>query len=73
MPGEGVSNRQGQLVCQGCRSDLRQVAQRLVESAQSGTKSLVNIQGYRIDRELGRGGIGAVYLAHHEPTGRRAP
>lgn len=39
---------------------------RLLDKAQHGSKDLIAIQGYRIIKELGKGNMGAVYLAAKE-------
>jgi serine/threonine protein kinase len=45
--------------------------QRLLCQAQTGAGSLLPLRDYFVERELGRGGMGAVYLARHLPSGRR--
>ncbi len=54
--------RQGDYVCKDCRSDPIKIAQSLVE--QEGPL----IKGYSIIKELGKGGMGAVYLAVNNKT-----
>jgi eukaryotic-like serine/threonine-protein kinase len=66
---ETNGQRKGDFVCSACKGSLDLVLQRLLDLALSGNKELVAIQGYRIVRELGRGGMGAVYLACHDTTG----
>ncbi len=71
VSGEAGAQRSGEFVCAACRADPEQIAQRLLEMAKSGRKELLAVEGYAIDRELGRGGMGAVYLATHAEAGRR--
>jgi hypothetical protein len=42
----------------------------LLRRALAGERSLAPIRGYTLLRELGRGGMGAVYLARHDSTGK---
>jgi serine/threonine-protein kinase len=62
-------NRQGQFICATCKADPYQLMRHLLELARSRPAGLPAIQGYKIVRELGKGGMGAVYLVQHETTG----
>jgi len=59
---------QGEFICGACRSDPLKIAQSLVASAKNGSQNLMVIKGYTIIRELGKGGMGAVYLARREDS-----
>jgi pSer/pThr/pTyr-binding forkhead associated (FHA) protein len=58
-------------VCASCRARPEEVMTLLVSLAQAGNRSdLKAIAEYTLLHELGRGGMGAVYLARHRVTGR---
>ncbi|MDT9687359.1 protein kinase [Streptomyces sp. P9(2023)] len=67
--GDGGS-RAGDHLCTDCRSAPDVVIEHLLELADTGRPDLAPIAGHTLLRELGRGGMGAVYLARHEATGR---
>jgi hypothetical protein len=67
-----IGARTGEYVCAACQTDPGAVLRLLLRLAGSiqPTPELAPIAGYTLVRELGRGGMGAVYLARHEATGR---
>ncbi len=69
VSGEVGEHRPGEYVCAECQADPARVVQRLLELSTRGDEELLAVRGYRVLRELGRGGMGAVYLARHEQTG----
>lgn len=63
-----VGQREGEFVCAACQADPFEILKVLLELAKSGDKDLLAIDGYEVVKELGRGGMGAVYLAKHKKT-----
>ncbi len=63
--------RSGEYICAACRSDPFELMKQLLRRASAGDKDLVAIRGYELMRELGQGGMGAVYLARQDKTGQQ--
>ncbi len=68
---ETKTRGRGEYVCAKCRADVSQLVRRLLGQAEAGKAGLQAIRGYEIERELGRGGNGVIYLARHTVSGRR--
>ena len=67
---EEAGQRPGEYVCNQCRADPLAIMKQMLDSASSGEKKLVPIEGYEVREELGRGTMGAVYLARHQLSGK---
>jgi len=68
VSGEAPGKLQGSFLCTKCRSDPMEMVKALIAKADKGDNKLVAIKGYTIIRELGKGGMGAVYLAKKDGT-----
>jgi serine/threonine-protein kinase len=66
---EPGKQEQGDYLCAACRKDPQQLIKALLELARRGNRPLQAIQDYSLLRELGHGGMGAVYLVRHNRTG----
>ena len=60
--------RSGEFVCAACQKNPLALARMLLELAKAGNQNLHAIQGYTLLKEIGRGGMGAVYLARNDKT-----
>ena len=64
-----AGERKGEFICADCKKDPFKIIQYLLAKAGKGDRNIPEIREYAIERELGRGGMGAVYLARHKLTG----
>ena len=64
-------HRHGDFICVSCKADPMAILQQLLELAGLDNADLVAIQDYQVTKKLGQGGMGAVYLARHEKTGKQ--
>ncbi|GAA2638420.1 hypothetical protein GCM10010399_84680 [Dactylosporangium fulvum] len=65
--GDEVGARDGQYVCADCRSRPEELAKGLIERAGDDDP----VAHYVLERELGAGGMGQVFLARHRGTGEQ--
>lgn len=68
---QGRPNRHGYFVCAECKEDPARILESLLARANACDPQVLVFQNYRIVREVGRGGMGAVYLAQHIGTGKQ--
>jgi pSer/pThr/pTyr-binding forkhead associated (FHA) protein len=62
-------NRHGDYVCAQCQKDALQILKGMLDRAKAGVPELQAVRGYSIERELGRGGMGLVWLARNDASG----
>jgi eukaryotic-like serine/threonine-protein kinase len=62
-------HREGEYVCTRCQQDPMEILRGLLNNAKLGERELQMIRGFTVERELGRGGMGMVYLARQEESG----
>lgn len=64
-------HRHGEFLCATCRADPGRLVQGLLALANQGDPDLAALAGYRLVRELGRGGMGTVSLLEQEQSGEQ--
>jgi pSer/pThr/pTyr-binding forkhead associated (FHA) protein len=66
-----IGARSGSYLCAACQAEPAAVLQMLLDGARDEQRAdLAPVAGYALVRELGRGGMGVVYLARHQSTGQ---
>jgi eukaryotic-like serine/threonine-protein kinase len=68
---EAGANRHGDFICASCKANPLHLVNLLLRQANQGVAGVQQIQGYTIEKTLGEGGMGLVWLARHERTGER--
>jgi hypothetical protein len=66
---EAGAGRDGDLVCAICQADPLGLVQGMLREANVGGQAPGPLSGCELLRELGRGGMGAVYLVRHRTSG----
>ena len=69
--------RRGDYVCEACREEavsdpIALLMMALLKRARQPAEPELNIPDYEVERKLGEGGMGAVYLVRHKKKGTRA-
>src|SRR5206468_7493744 len=72
LKGGASEARGGAFVCATCRADPEMIVRLLLREADAGHDEVRALRGYALEEELGRGGMGAVFLIRHTSTGDRA-
>jgi eukaryotic-like serine/threonine-protein kinase len=68
---EQDQQREGDVVCTTCRGDPARLARRIMDRGDDGVGDRAALPGYTILREIGRGAMGAVFLARRDATGEQ--
>lgn len=68
---EPGADRQGDYVCARCRENPYEITTGVFGRAGGGDDFVGSIQQYELMHELGKGGMGAVYLARHRRSGEQ--
>lgn len=69
--GRELEEGQEERLCTTCADDPSAVVRNVLQLARTGQRELGMLSGYEVVRELGRGTMGAVYLARREVTGEQ--